>query len=296
METQSAELDATKRQLDERAEELQLQQRSAGVRMQELQSQRDAMAKALRQSRVEADAAVREAQEFSARSQAVESALVSMGQQVAEYESAKQSLLLQQQALLQQQEEVIRRERVADGSCRSFATARVESQAVVAALKLELSTCNAQLQRAQAQLNMLGGSQGALQRLEEVNARLKRRGRTAAKVVAVRFVFAHAMRMTRLSYLSSLLTNVSQLAYSGAAVAACFAAWAKCLHQRRFQSLSSAAEAVQRQMHSIESMFNTQMSSITSERDATRQQLHAEQDKVLRVCLRNACILSTPCA
>ncbi len=186
METQSAELDATKRELEERTEALQLQQRGAGVRMQELQSQRDAMAKALRQSRVEADAAAREAQECCARTQAVESALVSMGQQVAEYESAKQSLLLQQQALLQQQEEVNRRERVADGSCRSFATARAESQAVVAALKLELSTSNAQLQRALGQLDMLGGSQGALQRLEEVNARFKHRGKTVAKAVAVR--------------------------------------------------------------------------------------------------------------
>jgi hypothetical protein len=61
---------------------------------------------------------------------------------------------------------------------------------------------------------------------------------------------------------------------------ACFTAWAKCLQQRRFQSLTLAAEAVQRQMHSIESMFNTKLASVTSERDLLQEQLSSERDKV----------------
>ena len=89
------------------------------------------------------------------------------------------------QALLQQQEELNRRERVADESCRRFASARTESQAAVAALKVELSACNAQLQTAQGQLSMMGGSQGVLEQFENLHRRLKHRGRTIAKVLSV---------------------------------------------------------------------------------------------------------------
>jgi hypothetical protein len=60
----------------------------------------------------------------------------------------------------------------------------------------------------------------------------------------------------------------------------CFTSWAKCLHQRRFHSLSSAAAAVQQHMHSIESMFNTQLETVSAERDTLQMQLTAEQDKV----------------
>jgi chromosome segregation ATPase len=185
METQGIELSAAKHQLEEKIEQLVGQQRGAGERVLELQSQRDAMAKALRQSRLEADAAASEALVCSARAEAVEAALASMREQVAEYESSKQSLQLQQQALLQQQEELNRRERVADESCRRFASARTESQAAVAALKLELSACNAQLQTAQGQLSMMGGSQGALEQFENLHRRLKHRGRSIAKVLSV---------------------------------------------------------------------------------------------------------------
>jgi hypothetical protein len=116
METQGIELSAANHQLEEKIEQLLGQQRGAGERVLELQSQRDAMAKALRQSRLEADAAASEALVCSARAEAVEAALVSMREQVAEYESSKQSLQLQHKALLQQQEELNRRERVADES------------------------------------------------------------------------------------------------------------------------------------------------------------------------------------
>jgi hypothetical protein len=71
-----------------------------------------------------------------------------------------------------------------------------------------------------------------------------------------------------------------QLNWSHAALSASFAAWAKCLHQRRFQSLSSAAEALQRQMHSIEGMYNTQMAAVAGERDALQSQVQAEREKV----------------
>ena len=76
------------------------------------------------------------------------------------------------------------------------------------------------------------------------------------------------------------MTRFLQISCNCAIVAACFAAWAKCLHQRRFQSLASAAEAVQRQMHSVESMFNTKMSAITSDRDVMQEQLLVEREKV----------------
>ena len=82
-------------------------------------------------------------------------------------------------------QELSRRERTADESCRNFAAARAESQATVAALKAELSICNAELQRAQGQLNMLGSSEGVLQRLEATLGRVKRRGGTIARVVKV---------------------------------------------------------------------------------------------------------------
>jgi hypothetical protein len=104
METQGAELNGTRRQLQEKTEQLEMQVLDQAVRLQELQSQRDALAKALRQSRTEADAAAREAQESNARKDAVEAAFVSMGEQVAEYECAKESILLQQHALVQQQQ------------------------------------------------------------------------------------------------------------------------------------------------------------------------------------------------
>lgn len=82
-------------------------------------------------------------------------------------------------------QELSRRERTADESCRNFAAARAESQAAVAALKAELSICNAQLQRAQGQLNMMGSGDGVLQRLEDTLGRAKRRGGTIARVVTV---------------------------------------------------------------------------------------------------------------
>jgi hypothetical protein len=290
MDAQGAELAAVLRRLEETTEQLQVHQRSSEIRVLELQSQRDAMAKALRESRSEADTAARDAQEAGLRAHAMESALASMGQQVAEYESAKQAMLLQQQSLLQQQEEVGRRERAADESCRNFAVARSESQAAVTALKLELGVCSAQLQRAQGQLSMMGANQGTLQQLEEVLDRFKRRGKALSRVVAVRFALLILSILMKnespfCCFLRTLgLTRAWQLSCSCAAVAACFAAWAKCLHQRRFLSLSSAAEAVQRQMHSIESMFNTKMSAVTSERDFMQEQLLVERDKVRCRC------------
>ena len=185
MEAQGAELTNSRHQVEQQAHQLQAQLHDSTVRFQELQSQRDALAKALRQSRCEADAAAREAQECNARRLVVEAALVSMGEQVAEYESVKQAVAVQQQALMQQQQHLSSRERVADESCKSFAAARAESQSVVTSLKMELCACNSQLQRAQGQLDLLGGSQGALQRLEEMQRRLKLRRRAITKVVAV---------------------------------------------------------------------------------------------------------------
>jgi chromosome segregation ATPase len=186
MEVQGSELADTQRRLEETKALLQMQQHDAGVKLQELQSQRDALAKALRQSRSEADAAAREAQDANSRREVVETALGSMGEQVAEYESAKQSMMLQQQALLQQQQELSRRERTADESCRNFAAARAESQYAVVALKAELGECNALLQRAQGQLHVMGSNQTVLQQLEGAQARLKRRGRSVSRLLSVR--------------------------------------------------------------------------------------------------------------
>jgi chromosome segregation ATPase len=185
MEAQGTELANSQRRLEETTEVLQTHQYDSGVRLQELQSQRDAMAKALRQSRSEADAAAREAQDSNLRREAVEAALGSMGEQVAEYESAKQSMKLQQQALQQQQEELSRRERTADESCRNFAAARAESQAAVVALKAELAECKVLLQRAQAQLKVTGSSQSVLQQLEGAQAQLRCRGRSICRLLSV---------------------------------------------------------------------------------------------------------------
>ena len=74
--------------------------------------------------------------------------------------------------------------------------------------------------------------------------------------------------------------QVSRSCARFASTSACFTAWAKCLQQRRFHSLSSAAEGVQRQMHSIEGMFSTQMSAVVAERDALQEGLRIELDKV----------------
>jgi chromosome segregation ATPase len=188
MEAQGAELAESRQQLQQQTHQLQAQLQDSVVRFQELQSQRDALAKALRQSRCEADAASREAQESNSRRLALEAALVSMGEQVAEYECVKQAVAVQQQALLQQQQDLSRRERIADESCKNFAAARAESQSAVTSLKMELSACNSQLQRVQGQLELLGGSQGAVQRLEEMQRRLKHRRKAILKVVTVSHV------------------------------------------------------------------------------------------------------------
>jgi hypothetical protein len=192
---------------------------------------------------------------------------------------------------LQQQEEVSRRERAADESCRNFAAARLESHAAIAALKLELDASNAKLQRAQGQLSTISGSQGSLQRLEEILDRFKRRGKIISRVVVVSAdvaLLCHDVDNLCFCLFCDVCTIVPhsgvtrflQISCNCAIVAACFAAWAKCLHQRRFQSLASAAEAVQRQMHSVESMFNTKMSAITSDRDVMQEQLLVEREKV----------------
>ena len=180
MEAQSSDLKSSQLQLAQTTAQLQTLQREAGSKLQELQSQRDAMAKALRQSRSEADAAALEVQQSLARAEAVEASLSSLGEQVESYEAARQAVQLQQQVDLN------RRERAVDDSCKSFAAARAESQSTVASLKLELSSCGKQLQRAQGQLQMMGGSQGLLQQLEDVHGRLKRRGETIMTALRVR--------------------------------------------------------------------------------------------------------------
>ena len=188
-EAQAEELLACRQQLKQTSEQLQAHQRDSGVRVQELQSQRDAMAKALRQSRLETDTALREAQETSSRVQFVEAALASAKEQLDTHEAAKAALVLQQRALLQQQTDLAQRERVADDSCRNFAAARAESQAAAVALKKELSACMCQLQQAQDQLNMVGGSQGVMQRLNEKHRQLLGRGKAASKMILVTFLF-----------------------------------------------------------------------------------------------------------
>jgi hypothetical protein len=60
----------------------------------------------------------------------------------------------------------------------------------------------------------------------------------------------------------------------------CFSSWAKSLHQRRVQSLSSAAESLQLQMLSIEHMFDTRVAEAVSERDILKAELLAEKSKV----------------
>jgi len=229
--------------------------------MQELQSQRDALAKALRQSRAEADAAAQEAQEARARAQAVEDALAGASEQVSQYESGRQAVALQQQALQQQMQDLNRRERVADETCKSFAAARPESQAAVAALKLELSASVAQLQRAQGQLQIMWGSQGVLQRLEEVHGRLKRRGeaimqalRVSAQcrrlqLLAVSCVVSAPHACTRASASHShILLQVSRAC---ACMSSCFSAWSKRLAQRRFHSLSYGCSCRRAAAHAV---------------------------------------------
>ncbi len=76
------------------------------------------------------------------------------------------------------------------------------------------------------------------------------------------------------------MTARVQVSRSCASTSACFTAWAKCLQLRRFHSLSSAAEGVQRQMHFIEGMFSTQMSAVVAERDALQEGFRIELDKV----------------
>ena len=186
MEAQSSDLKSSQLRLAQATAQLQTLQCEAGSKLQELQSQRDAMAKALRHSRSEADAAALEVQQSRARAEAVEASLSSLGEQVESYEAARQAVQLQQQALLQQQVDLNRRERAADDSCKSFAAARAESQSTVASLKLELSSCGEQLQRAQGQLQLMGGSQGVLQQLEDVHGRLKRRGEAIMTALRVR--------------------------------------------------------------------------------------------------------------
>ena len=63
-------------------------------------------------------------------------------------------------------------------------------------------------------------------------------------------------------------------------MSSCFSAWSKRLAQRRFHSLSAAAAGVQQHMQSLEGMFDTQLAAVAEERDALRESLRGEQDKV----------------
>jgi hypothetical protein len=90
----------------------------------------------------------------------------------------------------------------------------------------------------------------------------------------------NVMLMRRKACLCLLISFFLQLSRGRAFVSACFVAWGKCLQQRRFHSLSSAAEAVQKHMLSVDSMFNSQMSAVSAERDKLQTELLAEQDKV----------------